>query len=890
MPHPAAELEWQTRKQRIDPRLEAAGWIALADDSLPLREAHRREEYETTAGPADYALFVDGRPLGIVEAKKLALGPQSVLTQAERYARGLVNSPFNFDSLRVPFLYATNGETIWFRDVRSPHNLSRQVAHFHTPAALQEMLDRDSEAACARLLALPNDHWRLRAYQREANAAVERAIAAGKRHMLVAMATGTGKTFTMVNQVYRLMKSGAGRRILFLVDRRVLAAQAVRAFASFEPEPGLKFDRIYEVYSQRLHREDIGDDAFDPNVLPSKYLTDPQPGHTFVYVSTIQRMAINLLGRQAVFGPDGEPPEEDADRLDIPIHAFDVVIADECHRGYTASEASVWRSVLDHFDAIKIGLTATPAAHTTGYFTEVVYRYDYERAVREGFLVDYDAVRLRSDVRIRGVFLREGDTVGVVDPESGLEQMDLLEDERHFDTGEIEARVTAPDSNRRILEEIRRYAQEHEREHGRFPKTLIFAVHDLPHTSHADQLVRLARQAFGRGEGFVQKITGRVDRPLQRIREFRNRPQPGIVVTVDMLSTGVDIPDLEFIVLLRPVKSRILFTQMLGRGTRKGEHFPDKTHFTVFDCFDGTLLEYFRESTDITAELPAPPSRTLAEIIEDIWANRDREYNTRVLVKRLQRIEKAMGAEARERFARFIPEGDLARFARELPESLRRDFMGTMRLLRDPEFQELLVNYPRARDSFLIALGYPDAVTSERLIAGERPVKPEDYLAAFGRFVRENRDRITAIRILLERPQEWGTQALVELRQELTATPERFTLPRLRSAHEHCYRKALVDLISMVKHAAAEEQPLLTAQERVDRALARITAGCEFTAAQQAWLARIREHLIENLSIDRDDFDLIPTLTRSGGWGAANRSFGGRLDEFLREINGSMAA
>ena len=235
---------------------------------------------------------------------------------------------------------------------------------------------------------------------------------------------------------------------------------------------------------------------------------------------------------------------------------------------------SIWRNTLDHFDAIKIGLTATPAAHTMAYFENLVYRYEYERAVREGYLVDYDVVTVKSDVRMNGVFLKEGEQVDQVDPETGARQLDLLEDERTFDATEVERKITAPDSNRKILEEIKRYADEHEREYGRFPKTLIFAANDLPHTSHADQLVDQARDVFGRGDAFVAKITGRVDRPLQRIREFRNRPNPGIVVTVDLLTTGVDIPDLEFIVFLRPVKSRILFEQMLGRGTRKGEQLP----------------------------------------------------------------------------------------------------------------------------------------------------------------------------------------------------------------------------------------------------------------------------------------------------------------------------
>ena len=298
--------------------------------------------------------------------------------------------------------------------------------------------------------------------------------------MLVAMATGTGKTFTLVNEIYRLLESKTAKRVLFLVDRRALAAQAARAFSAFEPEPGQKFDKLYEVYSQRFRAEDIGtEDAFDPNVLPNSYLTDPGKGETFVYVSTIQRMAINLWGKEAVFGDDAESMgEDDADKLDIPNHAFDVVIADECHRGYTSSELSVWRNTIDYFDAIKIGLTATPAAHTSSYFKDTVYRYDYEQAVRDGYLVDYDVLTLKSNVRMNGVFVKAGEEVGVVDTETGQQKFDLMEDERKFDTKEIEKKVTSPESNKKILEELKKYTDEHEEQYGRFPKTLIFAAND----------------------------------------------------------------------------------------------------------------------------------------------------------------------------------------------------------------------------------------------------------------------------------------------------------------------------------------------------------------------------------------------------------------------------
>ncbi len=890
------ESEKRTRKNRIDPKLKDAGWkIAPFSPSKPLSWYQEAgiEEYQTNNGPADYGLCVDGHILGIVEAKKLTLGPQNVLTQAERYSRGATANPLNYDGLHVPFLYSTNGEIIWFHDVRHPLNRSRKVTRFHTPNALREMFSHDFQGACDWLRTTPNDHPRLRDYQREANTEIEKAVAKRKRNMLVAMATGTGKTFTMVNQIYRLMKSGLSRRVLFLVDRRALAAQAVRAFASFEPEQGLKFDRIYEVYSQRFQREDLDDDTpFDPNVLPSAYLTDPKPQHAFVYVCTIQRMAMNLFGDEVILNRSEEAIDEDARRLDIPIHAFDTVIADECHRGYTSAELSVWRNTLEHFDAIKIGLTATPASHTTSYFSEVVYRYEYERAVDEGHLVDYDPVKLKSNVRMNGVFLNEGEEVGLVNTTSGAEQRDYLEDERQFEAPEVEEKVTSPDSNLKIVTELRKYADEHEEKYGRFPKTLIFADNDLPHISHADQLVNVCRDVFGRGDAFVQKITGRVDRPLQRIREFRNRPNPGIAVTVDLLSTGVDIPDLEFIVMLRQVKSRILFEQMLGRGTRKGEKFPDKSHFVLFDCFDGTLLEYFRQATAITAEPPRTTSRTITEIIDNIWKNNDRAYNVGCLVKRLQRIEKEMAGEARDDFARFIPDGDVGRFAAGLKDALGKRFTETMKLLRDREFQKLLTDYKRPPKTFVVAYETQDEVSSERLFRDStgKQYKPEDYLQAFAQYVRDNPEHVEAINILRERPQDWSTAALSELRKKLAQAVGRFTVENLSRAHEIHYRKALVDLISMVKHAAEEEQPLLTAEERVERALSKITAGETFTPEQQQWLERIRAALIENLSIDEDDFDALPVLQREGGWGRANRAFNNKLRELLPRINEAIAA
>ena len=903
----ADESEWRTRKVRIDPKLDAQGWQLPPKGARPLHAPFRSEEEPTDNGPADYALWADNEVTAIVEAKRVTTGPQNVLTQAERYARGLRGSKRNYDGLLCPFLYSTNGEIVWFHDVRHAQSRSRQVDGFHTPEALREMLDHDFEGACAKLPALPF-HADLRDYQRKANTDIERAITDHKRRLLVAMATGTGKTFTLVSEIYRLMKAGVVRRVLFLVDRRALAAQAAGAFAKFQAEPGLWFPEIYNVYSSGFQRDlpddDADDDApagkkkpprFEPERLPQERLTHPKAEDPFVYVCTIQRMATHILGRQAVFGLGEEPIDDDAGRLDIPLHAFDLVVADECHRGYTAQEVSTWRATLQHFDAIQIGLTATPSSTTTSYFAHKVVDYGYKQAVADGHLVDYDTVKLRSDVRMNGLFLRPGENVEAVHPETGLTQMDLLEDERRYEATEIESKVTSPDSNRKILAEIKKYADAHEQLTGRFPKTLIFAANDLPNIGHANQLVDLARDVFGRGDAFVQKITGSkdVDRPLQRIKEFRNRTKTGVVVTVDMLTTGVDIPDLEFIVFLRLVQSRILFEQMLGRGTRKGEKAPDKDHFTVFDCFDGTLLAYFEKSTGITSETPIAPTKPIAEIIEDIWANRDRDYNTGCLVKRLHRIDKSMSGEARDDFAVFLPDGDVARFARGLPAALRADFVKTMALLRDKAFQALLVGYKRPPRTFHRAIDNVDNVTSELLlrdVAGNS-YKPEDYLTMFARYVRENPERIEAVSVLLDRPRDWSAGALSELRKKLAATTQRFTEDNLQRAHQAHYKKALVDIVSMVKHAAKEEEPLLTASERVERAFVKILTGHTFTEAQRKWLERIREVMRANLSIDREDFEYQDALHGPGGWGAARREFGdAMLLDLLARLNEAIAA
>jgi len=891
---PEIQSEYLTRKKLIDVCLKSSGWL-IVPSSSSLNESnfikHAVEEYPTASGPADYALFVDGKLYGIVEAKKVKVGAQNVLEQAKRYSKGVNDVIGEWNEYRVPFLYSTNGEQIHFLDVRNKNNISRPISTFHTPESLKAMFSYDSNEGYDWLDNNLIDENFLRYYQKDAITAIEKAIMGKQRKMMIAMATGTGKTRMAIANIYRLLKSKTAKKVLFLVDRKSLAAQTVQSFSAFETPEGFKFDKEYEVYSQKFRKDDFEDEKFDSKVLPNDYLTNPDNSKTFVYVSTIQRMAINLFGSNAVFDNDQGDVDEDGDvkQLNIPLNAFDVIIADECHRGYTSKDTNVWRGVLEHFDAIKIGLTATPAAHTIAYFGDPIYKYEVEKAIKDGYLVDYDAIKINSKIKISGAFLKEGEQIGIVDVETGKEKIDQLEDEREFDTAKIENEITSPESNKKIIKEFAKYALEFEKERGHFPKTLIFAVNDIEHISHSDRIVNLCKEVFNRGDDFVKKITGSpsVDRPLQRIREFRNRPEPGIVVSVDMLSTGVDIPALEYIVFMRPIKSRILWEQMLGRGTRL---CPDinKDKFTIFDCFNGTLIDYFRDASNFKIQSLLTEPLSIIQVIDKIYKNEDREYYINVLVKRLRRIEKSMSGEAREDFSKYIKDGDMGRFASEIQARLKGEFTEAMKLLKDKGFQELLLNYKRPKKTFYIGYEIEDEVTSEiSFKVGDKHLKPKEYLQAFEEFVKENSDDITALKVVINKPEKWNTKVLEDLRQKLKEND--FKVKDLEKAHKIIYHKDLVDLISMIKHAAKDEK-LFSTSERVDNALKKVFKGKELTEEQKEWVGYIKEHLVKNLTLELGDFDLTPIFERKGGLGVFKKVFTFEFKELVSAINKSIAS
>lgn len=893
--------EKQTRQKLIDIKLEKQGWSIIDyKENLEIENLNNTavRELPTKEGFADYALFVKGKLLGFVEAKKISVGSKNVIEQAKRYSKDSTITTGVWRDYRVPFLYSTNGETICFLDIRHENNLQRELLEFHNSTALDEMFIQESVDYKKWLDKNPIDSYynsdkKLYPFQQNAITAVENAVLSQQREMMLAMATGTGKTFTTISLIYRLLEAKIVKRVLFLVDRKALAAQAVTAFSSFSTPHGSKFDKEYEVYSQKFQKEDFEDDAkFDPNVLPNEYLTNPQPNHSFVYVSTIQRMTINLQGKYSNVSEDDMNAEYeiDAEKLNIPIHAFDLIVVDECHRGYTSKESNIWRDTIKHFDGIKIGLTATPAQHTVAYFNEPIFKYSVEEAVNDGFLVDYDdPIIINSGVKINGVFLKEGEQVELVDTKTGKTQIDFLEDERAFDASDIEKKITVPDCNVKVIRELKKYIDEHQEKTGRFPKTLIFASNDLPNRSHADEIVEICKKEFNQGDDFVCKITGSptVDRPLQKIRTFRNRPEPKIVVTVDMLSTGVDVPAIEFIVFLRPVKSRILWEQMLGRGTRLCDDI-NKEYFTLVDCFNGTLVDYFKNVSGFDYKMQKE-TVPIKEVIEKIYNGEDKEYNTKVLIRRLRRIQKNMSGKAYELFSKYIEKGNIGKFAGELKEKLDNDFLDTMEILRNEDFQNLLINYPRNDKSFIRAVSYIDEVTSERVNRYDgTSTTTKDYLNEFCEFVKNNKDQVEAIKLLFDSPKDWNTKALKEINELLKQND--FKVETLQKIHGSIYHKALVDIISMIKHAVKEDAELLTSEERVTRAINNLREQITFSNEQNEWLELIKNHLIENLTIDIDDFEYMPVFERKGGITVAKRIFNGIFETVISKLNELIAA
>jgi type I restriction enzyme R subunit len=873
------DLDEAATRDLIDQQLRDAGWDA---DSRVLRHGKGVRptkgrnlaiaEWPTSDGRADYALFAGLKLIATIEAKRKNRNVMAALDQAERYSRGIVVDPGNlvegapWGEHRAPFVFSTNGRPylrqlatfsgIWRRDARRAANPAGPLDGWPTPQGLLERLDVDVDAADADLAARSFEFgFPLRAYQREAIQAIESRLAAGQTTMLVAMATGTGKTKLAIALLYRVIAAKRFRRIGFVVDRSALGAQTQDEFTTTKVVSGKAFAEIFGL-------KGLGDVNPDPE--------------TRVHICTIQGLVRRVLFADT---PDAVPP----------VDQYDLMVVDECHRGYLLDRemsdselsfrnqddyVSKYRRVLDHFDAVKIGLTATPALHTVEIFGKPVFTYSYREAVIDGFLIDHEPpVRITTALAQSGIHFVAEEEVPFVHPPTGQLELFTLPDALDFEVEAFNKAVITQAFNRAVAGELTGYID------PTLPdKTLVFAASD----AHADIVVNELRAAFREALGDVEdaairKVTGSVDQVGKLIRSYRNDDLPKIAVTVDLLTTGIDVPKITNLVFLRRVNSRILYEQMLGRATRLCPEIGKET-FRIFDAVD--LYDKLQSLTDMKP-VAADPSITLAQLLDELVRIDDAEHRAMVrdqIIVRMSRRLKRLTAEARARFelaAGETPEAALERF-RSADARDMAAWVGAR-----PGIGPLLDWTTDAGTPRLIPVSeHPDEVVSVTRGYGAAQ-KPEDFLDAFAAFVRNNLNLIPALMLAVQRPRDLTREQLRQLRLRLDA--EGFSDANIRRAWSDTRNEDIAaSIIGYVRQAALGD-PLIPYAERVNRAVAAIIARGGWTEIQKRWLRRIGEQIEKEIVVDRESLDQEP-FRADGGFRVLNQRFGGRLESVLADI------
>jgi len=877
----------------IDDQLRQVGWEV---DSQILRHSKGTRpqknknlaiaEWPTNSGNsgrgfADYALFASTKLVGIVEAKALHKNISSVIdNQCKDYSQGIKDEHSDFivgswDGYKVPFLFASNGrpylkqfETesgIWFRDARQRSNIPRALQNWISPQGIQELLNQNIPEANQNLLNMPYDllsdpdGLNLRPYQIEAVESAEKAVLSGKQTALLAMATGTGKTRTVLGIMYRFLRTGRFRRILFLVDRTALGEQAQDVFETAKLEDLLTLDNIYNI-------KKMDDKHIDPE--------------TKIHVATVQGLV-----QRTLYG--------DADSMPT-VTDYDLIIIDEAHRGYILDKemsddellyrnqldyVSKYRAAIGYFDAVKIALTATPALHTTEIFGKPVFEYSYRRAVVEGFLVDHDAPHvIETKLSTEGITYKPGEIVTILDPITGeITNSAELADELHFDVDKFNRQVITESFNRTVLTEI----ADHLSPDGE-GKTLIYAAND----QHADLIVKLLKEIYeplGVPNEAIQKITGSIYNGSQKkiqetIRQFKNETYPNIAVTVDLLTTGIDVPKITTLVFMRRVKSRILFEQMLGRATRLCREI-NKSHFEIYDP-----VGVYSSLDPVNTMKPA--SQNVSASFEDILTgletftdNRQIANQIDLLCAKLQRQKHRLSDDTLERFGSLSGGLNPTQFVYKLsgmtPQEAKNYALENQNLLR------ILNEYGSApRRPQVLSLKEDKLLNHSRGYGNNQA--PQDYLEEFTAFVRENPNKIKALEIICTRPRDLTRKELKNLKLELDS--HNFTQTQLQSAWKEWKNEDIAaDIISFIRRSALGSA-LIAHDERIRQAVAKLRQSHNFSKIQSDWLGRIEQSLLKDTIIDRETFESGAFKTQ-GGYQRINKVFNGNLDYYLNELN-----
>lgn len=874
----AIDLDEAATRAIIDRQLRDRGWEADSQaltykaGSRPAKgKSMAIAEWPTDDGRADYALFIDTTCVAVIEAKRKRKNVYSAIDQAERYSKGFkpatgIELLGPWGEHHIPFVFATNGrgylkqiETesgIWFRDTRKAGNHRRALVDWPTPDGLKAQVAMDVDTAQAALKAMPMDFgFELRPYQRRAIETVEEKLAEGRRQMLVAMATGTGKTKLAIAMLSRLLESKRFRRVCFVVDRNILGGQTGDEFKTTKVVGPRTFADIFGVKGL----EDI----------------DPE-AETKVHICTIQALAKRVL--------DADDPAESPS-----VDQYDLMVIDECHRGYLldrelselelefrdqADYVSKYRRVLEHFDAVKIGLTATPALHTVDIFGAPVFAYTYREAVIDGWLIDHEPpIRIETTLSQSGIKWQKGEKLDLLNTADGTIVSAFAPDELAYEVDKFNKEVITEPFNRAVAQALARYID------PSLPdKTLIFAVSD----AHADMVVKQVKDAFQEAygtidDGDVRKITGSVDKPRKLTLAFRNDPAPKIAVTVDLLTTGVDIPKITNLVFLRRVNSRILYEQMLGRATRKCDEI-GKEVFRIFDAVDlYSALEDLTDMKPVGVEPKITFAKLLAELVQ-VTDDRHLEEVRAQIETRLKRRTKLLSEEARQKFeqeAGESPEATLKRVA----ESSGADLAAWAK--SRPGLGPILDWRPDRPGDPIPISQHPDQLISALPVFGDQWTRPEDYLDSFTAWVRDNVNKVAALSIVVSRPRELTRQHLREIRMILDGN--KFTEAALHRAWEQAKSEDIAaSIIGYVRQAALGD-PLRPYADRVRDAMARILKSHDWSPVQSKWLKRIGEDVAKEVVIDRDFFDT-SQYKQDGGFDRLNKLFGGRLEAILGEI------
>lgn len=903
----------------IDQKLANAGWLVQDKKRMNLYAGKDGihgvaiREMDTTTGPVDYMLFIDGKACGVLEAKRDDVSLGGVAGQSERYS--LSESAFTqrwMDDL--PFTYEANSEEVRFCDYRDPKARSRNVFHFHQPETLKKWLEEDKTLR-ARFKDLPVLNTEgLRNCQIDAITGIEASLKNNKPRALLQMATGSGKTFTAVTQVFRLAKYAKAKRVLFLVDRGNLGRQAKKEFEQYDtPLDGRKFTSHYNV-----------------NILGTTGVAST----TKVTISTIQRLYSQLSGTELDDDADERSgyevesnTESKAPRTvnynpDIPIETFDLVIIDECHR----SIYNLWRQVIDYFDAFLIGLTATPTKKTIGFFNQnLVSEYTHEDAVIDKVNVGYDIYRIKTKKTEEGDLIEAGTAVQIRDRLTKKKRQEVLDKDENYNKTQLDRSIIAPNQITTVLTAFKdRCLPDCFSDRSWVPKTLIFAKDD----DHADRIVDKVREVFSEGNSFCKKITYRVGKKTAEdtIAEFRTSPRLRVAVTVDMVATGTDIKPLECLIFMRDVRSQAYYEQMKGRGTRvidiSSLHSvtPDakaKTKFVLVDAVGVTETD----KTESQA-MEQKPSVSTEKLMEQI-ARGDREAETlRSLGNRLVRLDLKLDDKQRADLAELIGK-PLALVAGELIHATNEDYLdqkakvefGTdaptqeqrdqvykpladaaVKPFHNPDVRETIEKVRRSTDQII------DESTDELIDASFDEEKAQHIIKSFKQFIDDNKDELTAIELIYSKPYQQrhlSYDQIEELAENIQAPPYNLAPIEVWKAYEQLDTARvkgvppatlLTNIVSLVSYATGLKDVLEPFPEVVERRFntwltQQQQAGVEFDESQLEWLEMIKQQIAQNAEMMIEDFDYAP-FNQQGGVFKAKQLFGDKLDSVVNELNG----